>query len=108
MLLWEVLDAASVGAGAAAGVRGLQAFQSATTVGVEFGANANQTYHAFRHIDAIGMSRDAAVKAIKSDIPTLKIGQGVTRTVKIDGIDLTYRVHRLTQSKINVGRITPP
>lgn len=105
---WEVLDAASVGAGVAG--RGLQALQGlrAGTVGVEFGANANQVSHAFRHIDAVGLPRDAVMTAIRADIPALQVGQGVTRSVTVNGTELTYRANRISESVVNVGRITPP
>jgi hypothetical protein len=105
---WEVLDAASVGAGVVG--RGLQALQGlrAVDVGIEFGANANQVSHAFRHIDAVGLSRDAVTTAIRADMPALQVGQGVTRTVTVNGVDLTYRAHRVNETLVNVGRITPP
>jgi len=106
---WEVLDAASVGVGVAA--RGLQALRAGAAfadVGIEFGANANQVSHAFRHIDAIGLSRDAITTAIRADVPALQVGQGVTRTVTVNGIDLTYRAHRVNETLVNVGRVTPP
>lgn len=87
---------------------GLGASSQAGLVSVEFGANANQISHAFRHIDAIGISRDAVTTAIRADMPALQVGQGITRSVTVNGVDLTYRAHRATDSLVNVGRITPP
>src|SRR5262249_24002455 len=94
--------------------KGLQALQTlragvpAADVGIEFGTNANQVSHAFRHIDAIGLPRDAVTTAIRADIPALQFGQGTTRTVTVNGVDLTYRAHRVNEVLISVGRITPP
>jgi hypothetical protein len=110
---WEVLDAASVGAGVAGrGLQGLQALRAGSAAGIEFGANANQVSHAFRHIDAIGLSRDAVTTAIRSDMSALttnlQVGQTAIRTVTVNGANLTYSAHRVSQSVINVGRITPP
>lgn len=106
---WEVLDAASVGAGVAGrGLQALQALRAGGAAGIEFGANANQVSHAFRHVDAIGLSRDAVTTAIRADMPALQVGQGVTRTVTVNGTELTYRAHRVNETLTNVGRITPP
>jgi hypothetical protein len=107
---WEVVDAVSVGASVAG--KGLQALQSlrAGATGIEFGANANQASHAFRHIDDLGLTRDAVATAIRTDMSgaSLQVGQGVTRGVTVNGVDLTYRAHRINESVINIGRITGP
>ena len=105
---WEVVDAVSVGSGVAG--KGLQALQGfrAIEAGIEFGANANQASHTFRHIDDLGLARDAVASAIRTDMSaaSLQIGQGVTRSVTVNGIDLTYRAHRYMDTAINIGRIT--
>jgi hypothetical protein len=111
--VWELLDAASVGTlAAASGVQALQLLRAGANVGIEFGANANQVSHAFRHIDAIGLSREAVSTAIRTDMSAvatnLPVGQTAIRTVAVNGVDLTYHAHRVSQSIVNVGRITPP
>jgi hypothetical protein len=106
---WEMLDAASVGTlGAGRALQGLQAFRAGSGASIEFGGNANQASHTFRHIDAIGVPRDAVTAAIRADVPALQVGQGVTRTVTVNGTELTYRAHRVNETSINIGRITPP
>jgi hypothetical protein len=107
---WEVLDATSVGTLVAG--KGLQLLQGlrAGAVGIEFGVNANQVSHAFRHIDSLGLARDGVASAIRTDMATtsLQVGQGVTRNVVVNGVDLSYRAHRISDSVINIGRITGP
>ncbi len=78
---------------------------------VTFGKNADQVEHAFRHTDAAGLSRSNVQSAISRDITQnghlVRAGSN-TRTVRVDGVDVTFNAHRLPDGTINVGRITPP
>ncbi|MBX3717662.1 MAG: hypothetical protein KF738_16815 [Burkholderiales bacterium] len=110
---WEVLDAGSLGVGVTGrGLAAIQGVRAGSGVGVEIGANANQVAHAFRHVDALGLPRDAVTAAIQADMSTFKssmqVGQTAIRTVTVVGVDVTYHAHRVTQSLVNIGRITAP
>jgi hypothetical protein len=78
-----------------------------------FGQNANQIYHAFRHTDALGLSREDVVEAIRRDlerrlpfpVPPPKDFVFVGR-VTVGGCELRYRAHAVSEGAVNVGRIT--
>ena len=76
---------------------------------VRFGKNANQEYHAFRHVKRAGINKKAAENAIRTDIASkeinLKPGQNIG-SVNIDGKTLEYNAFKLPDGTINVGRIT--
>jgi hypothetical protein len=76
-----------------------------------FGNNANQNYHAFRHIVDEGMSPSTGQTAIKSNIAAnaaaLNVGSN-TRSIMVDGRQITYNAHVLPNGITNVGRITVP
>ncbi|MBQ9357832.1 MAG: VCBS repeat-containing protein [Prevotella sp.] len=75
---------------------------------IVFGNNENQTYHAFRHTDALSLEREIVINAIKTDIAQINdIPQGHTiiRIIKVNGIELQYNAYKLNDGTINVGRI---
>ena len=80
-----------------------------TTPPHQFGGNANQVYHTFRHIDKAGLSRAKVSEAITRDLASLanSLPDGLTaRKVVVDGVELTYHAYKLPNGMINIGRIT--
>lgn len=87
-------------------------------VAVTFGANDNQVFHAFRHIDAVGLPRSAIRDAVMADLKfasrqiqpgqlyrgTVQVYRG---TVQVGGREVTYNAFRLPDGSINIGRLTP-
>jgi filamentous hemagglutinin len=76
---------------------------------VRFGADENQVRHTFRHIDRLGLDRDAVSNAIRADIArqgSVSPGASLTGTVMVGGVALEYRAFGLADGTINVGRIT--
>ena len=76
---------------------------------VYFGQNPNQTYHAFRHIDELGLSRTQVKMAVQDDIKyihtTIKPRTSINRVIRVNGKNLQYTVFRLDDNNLNVGRI---
>jgi hypothetical protein len=80
---------------------------------IVFAQGGNQIYHAFRHTDALGLSRTEVVEAIRRDIerhlpfpvPTPRNFLFVAR-VTVAGRELQYRAHPISDGVVNVGRIT--
>jgi hypothetical protein len=78
---------------------------------IQFGANDNQSYHTFRHVDGGGYDSTAVKSAVTSDLTSIgkSLSQGqYTGTVVVDGTTLKYSAYKLSDGTINVGRITPP
>jgi hypothetical protein len=77
---------------------------------IQFGKDANQVYHAFRHIEGI-VDKSKAIAAITDDLNaaagSLQAGL-IIRKVIVDGVELTYNAFKLPDGIINVGRITIP
>jgi hypothetical protein len=76
---------------------------------VTFGRNANQIEHAFRHIDQLGLPREAVKKAIEEHLPSVvdKIpnGKPLNQVIEVGGKRIQYSAFRLPDGTINVGRI---
>ena len=76
---------------------------------ITFGQNENQVYHTFRHIDQLGLSRDVVTKTIMKDIAkkTTEIVEGrpFNQRIEIMGHRLQYAAYKLSNGKINIGRI---
>jgi hypothetical protein len=82
---------------------------SETTITI--GRDPNQIYHAFRHIDRIGLDRSAVQEAILNDLKQVAaeiIPHNPPRQIKVNGNDIEYFPHRLPDGSINVGRIHGP
>ncbi|MDP0930203.1 hypothetical protein Q0601_23775, partial [Paracoccus onubensis] len=76
--------------------------------GVTIGRNANQEYHAWRHVeDELGMSREPVRDAIIDDLPSIsELSDGLNvRQVTVDGVKLQYNVYKLPDGTVNIGRI---
>jgi hypothetical protein len=78
---------------------------------IQFGRNANQIYHTFRHLNAAGMDQAAVQAAIEADLvaneAALVAGLNV-RTLTVGGRTIEYHAYRLPGDVVNVGRITIP
>lgn len=80
---------------------------------VNWGRNANQINHTYRHLDAKGIPREPVKRAIEKDLEEnghqLPIGgDGKTFTVLVDGIPIEYSSYRPSAGEIRVGSIRPP
>ncbi len=83
---------------------------SAGVVGerITIGRDANQVYHAFRHIERLGLDRNAVQEAILNDLRPVAseiAPHNPPRQVIVNGIPVEYFPHRLPDGSINVGRI---
>lgn len=76
---------------------------------IVFGQNENQTYHAFRHVDELGLSKDIVSKAIISDFSgkytQVVTGKPFNQIIEVGGKRLQYTVYKLNNGKFNIGRI---
>jgi len=112
MLGEQFLFVLTIGEGSAA-LQGGKAVTAATTRSqtlVQFGANANQTYHAERHIQKLGISVAAVKKEIMKDLKNVadqvpSAGKPLNRVVEVAGKKLQYTAYKLSNGKINIGRI---
>ncbi|MBK9187381.1 MAG: hypothetical protein IPM33_00340 [Phycisphaerales bacterium] len=86
-----------------------QALALATSTTIRFGNNANQVSHAFRHTDALGLSRADVSQAVRSDLlintGSIVSGSPFNQTISINGVRVQYTAYRLPDGVINVGRI---
>ncbi len=77
---------------------------------VQFGKGENQISHAFRHVEAMGLSKDIVKSAILKDIPRIAkgmpYGQSINTTIKVSNQQIIYSSYKLPNGTINVGRIT--
>lgn len=82
---------------------------------IQFGKDANQLYHALRHLKEIGLNSAQIEKiliAIKQDasVATNLVTDSkvvVNNVVIVDGIKITYSAFKLPSGVINIGRIVP-
>ncbi|MBI3201894.1 MAG: RHS repeat-associated core domain-containing protein [Myxococcales bacterium] len=76
---------------------------------IQFGRTANQTSHAFRHTDALGLSRSAVMQAIEQQLPgvasRIPAGRPLNQVIQVGGQQIQYSAFRLPNGVINVGRI---
>lgn len=76
---------------------------------IRFGANESQLRHTFRHIDRLGLDREAVATAILEDLSLrqpVSAGSYIAGNVVVGGIMLEYRAFLLSDGTINIGRIT--
>jgi hypothetical protein len=89
-------------------VKGL--FSAETKILVQFGKGQNQISHAFRHVEAMGLSKDVVKSAIMKDIPriakNMPYGQSINTTIKVSNQQIIYSSYKLPNGTINIGRIT--
>mgnify|MGYP002780252968 CR=1 FL=1 len=79
------------------------------SAGVTFGNNPNQTYHAFRHTDELGLDRDLVQSRIREHLATvsgqISAGKPSNFVVDVAGRNIQYTAFRLPNGSINIGRI---
>jgi len=82
---------------------------STIPVVVRFGKDANQVYHAFRHIDALGLDRLLVQSTIETHFVTVAkhvvSGQPFNQIVQVGGHRLQYTAFVLADGTFNIGRI---
>lgn len=76
---------------------------------IQFGNNANQTYHVFRHIDELGIDRNVVKSAIEKHVkaitPQIVSGRPCNQIINVAGKNLQYTAYKLSNGVINIGRI---
>jgi hypothetical protein len=77
---------------------------------VQFGnGTENQTYHAFRHTDELGLDREAVRSSVLSDIKkafsNIQAGKPFNKVIEVAGQKIQYTAFKLANGKINIGRI---
>jgi RHS repeat-associated protein len=79
---------------------------------ISFGKNSNQIFHTFRHVEKIGLTKEAVKKAVteslKNSASQIKTGKTFNKTINVGSKKITYSAHKLPSGEINVGRITLP
>lgn len=85
-------------------------FGSNTKILVQFGKTENQIYHAFRHVEALGLNKNLVKTAILNDIPriakNMPYGKSINTTIEVSGQKIIYSSYKLPNGTINIGRIT--
>jgi hypothetical protein len=83
---------------------------SETKILVQFGKGQNQVSHAFRHVEAMGLSKDVVKSAIMKDIPriakNMPYGKSINTTISVSNQQIIYSSYKLPNGTINIGRIT--
>ena len=78
-------------------------------VKIIFGGTPEKIYHAFRHIDEMGLSRSAVQTAIEEHLPTVVSqivnGKPLNQVIEVAGQKIQYTAFKLSDGTINVGRI---
>jgi len=76
---------------------------------ITFGSNANQDYHAFRHLEEAGVNRTTVQSLISNQMaihaPVTPKGP-FNGTVSVNGRLVDYVAFKQADGAINIGRIT--
>jgi len=79
-------------------------------VAITFGRNENAAYHAFRHVERVGLSRSSVREVVLTDLRSVSrsvvSGKPYNGVVEVDGVEVTYTAYRLPDGSINIGRMT--
>jgi RHS repeat-associated protein len=82
---------------------------AADDVAIQFGKNANQVQHAFRHTDALGLNRAVVQSGVQSHLKTVASqiapGKPFNQIIEVGGQRIQYTAFKLPDGTINVGRI---
>lgn|GEM_PF-3179059 len=85
------------------------AVQAVDEIAIQFGGNANQVYHAFRHIDKLGLDRTLVQTTVqnhlRSVVSLVEPGKPLNQIIEIGGQKIQYTAYQLVNGTINVGRI---
>ncbi|WP_211343749.1 hypothetical protein, partial [Fulvimonas soli] len=73
-------------------------------------AGGCRIYHTFRHVEAVGLDREAVEAAVRRDLAPITDGmvpeKVLNREIDANGKSVTYSAYKLPDGTINVGRIT--
>lgn len=76
---------------------------------IQFGKTENQVYHAFRHIDAMGLDRSLVKTTISKHFKTVasevEPGKPFNQIIEINGKKVQYTAFKLEDGTFNIGRI---
>jgi len=103
--------AGEAGAGEAGVAKPAAGEASASGSTVQFGKDANQVSHVFRHVKDAGLDPAKVEAAILKDLAGVKdtLPEGLKiGKVTVDGVECTYNAFKLPDGTVNVGRITTP
>lgn len=112
-MLWVTMGSAAVSAERGDCGRSLIAAKTvvgaADDVAIQFGKNANQVQHAFRHTDALGLDRAVVQSGVLSHLKTVASqitpGKPFVQIIEVGGQRIQYTAFKLPDGMINVGRI---
>ncbi len=86
-----------------------QVTENSGSASIQFGGNANQVYHTFRHVDEMGLDRRMVQEAVRNNIGTMSSqivpGKPFIQIITVDGQKIQYNAYMLSNGTINVGRI---
>jgi len=78
-------------------------------VAIQFGKDANQVEHAFRHTDALGLDRGVVQSEVQAHLKTVASqitpGKPFNQVIEVGGQRMQYTAFKLQDGTINVGRI---
>jgi RHS repeat-associated protein len=76
---------------------------------IQFGKGQNQIYHAFRHVDALGLNRTLVQSSIEAHFRTVSsqvvAGRPFIQIIEVSGQKLQYTAFKLSDGTFNIGRI---
>ncbi len=82
---------------------------AADDVAIQFGKNANQVQHAFRHTDALRLDRAVVQSGVQTHLKTVASqitpGKPFNQIIEVGGQRIQYTAFKLQDGTINVGRI---
>jgi len=88
---------------------GVQAVATTEKLVIQFGGNASQVAHAFRHVECLGLNRGEVMAAIKNHLPTaiskIQEWKPLNEVITVAGKEIQYTAFKLSDGTINVGRI---
>ena len=91
---------------------GMNSLMNATTQSanpIQFGNNANQVSHAFRHTDALGLDRTLVQSSVQNNLKAVASqitpGQPFNQVIVVGGQRIQYTAYKLSDGTINIGRI---
>jgi RHS repeat-associated protein len=72
-----------------------------------FGQNPNQVYHAFRHVEELGLNRNVVMARIRANLYGKYLSKGTLfqGTIRIGEYSIQYNAMLLENGSINIGRI---
>ena len=76
---------------------------------IQFGNDANQVHHVFRHIDKLKIDRNTVQSAIQNHLkivaPKIPNGKPFNQIIEVADKRIQYTAFKLPDGTINIGRI---